>query len=73
MDKTNPDYYKDYHKQIWEMEVDIWGKDMYIAHCEMNAFEYRMRAGKKPGQDSETDLKKAKWYEQKARELRDGK
>jgi hypothetical protein len=68
---TNPSYYKDYHMEISEMQIRIWGKDKYIAHCEMNAFEYRMRAGKKDGQPLELDISKAMWYENKAKELKD--
>lgn len=36
----------------------------------MTAFKYRMRVGKKPGQPVERDLEKAKWYEDKAIELK---
>ena len=36
----------------------------------MNAFKYRMRAGLKPEQSVQRDLEKAKWYEDKAIQLR---
>jgi hypothetical protein len=39
----------------------------------MTAFKYRMRAGKKPDQPIERDMEKAKWYDNKANELRNGK
>jgi hypothetical protein len=41
-----------------------------INFCEMSAFKYRQRMGLKPEQPIESDLKKAKWYEAKALELR---
>ena len=72
-DYSNPDHYKKGYKEAWEMMVDIWGVDAYIAHCEMCAFKYRMRLGDKPDQPVERDLQKAKWYEDKAKELRGNK
>jgi hypothetical protein len=69
-DYINPDHYKKYGKEVWEITASIWGKEAYIAHCEMSAFEYRMRLGSKPDQPVERDLKKAQWYEDKAKELR---
>ena len=35
----------------------------------MTAFKYRMRIGNKPDQPLERELAKAKWYEDKAKEL----
>ena len=58
-------------KEVYQMMRDIWGTDLYIAFCEMNSFKYRMRAGKKPGQSMEQDMKKAEWYEAQAKRLRD--
>lgn len=69
-DYVNPAHYQNGSKEVWEMMVDIWGKDKYIAHCEMCAFKYRQRLGLKPGQPVERDLEKARWYENKAKELR---
>jgi len=69
-DYINPSHYKKSNKEVFEMMIDIWGKDAYIAHCEMCAFKYRMRLGEKPEQPIERDLEKAKWYENKAKELR---
>lgn len=66
----DPNHYKKGSKEVWEMMVAIWGKEAYIAHCEMCAFKYRMRLGEKPDQHIERDLAKAKWYENKANELR---
>ena len=69
-DFVNPNHYKKGNKEVFEMMIDIWGKDAYIAHCEMCAFKYRMRLGEKPDQPVDRDLDKAKWYEAKAKELR---
>jgi hypothetical protein len=69
-DNVNPDHYKSQAKEVWEMMVDIWGRNLFIAHCEMTAFKYRMRAGKKPSQPVQQELDKASWYEDKAMEIR---
>lgn len=69
-DFINPKHYKNSSKEVWEMMVDIWGVEKFIAYCEISAFKYRMRAGNKPEQPIERDLEKAKWYESKANELR---
>tara|TARA_R110001583_G_scaffold52300_1_gene162524 strand:+ start:2903 stop:3232 length:330 start_codon:yes stop_codon:yes gene_type:complete len=66
----NPDHYQRSSKEVWRMMIDIWGKDKYIAFCEMNAFKYRMRAGLKPNQPMERELEKANWYETQAMKLR---
>jgi chitinase len=68
-DFVNPSHYKKGSKEVWETQVDIWGVEVYIKHCEITAFKYRMRLGDKPYQSVEQDLQKAKWYEDKAREL----
>ena len=70
-DNINPDHYKQGSKEVIEMMQDIWGKEALILHCEMTAFKYRMRIGNKPNQPIEQELEKAKWYEQKAKELRE--
>lgn len=69
-DPINPDYYKRTSKEVYQMMIDIWGVEAYIAHCEMCAFKYRMRLGEKPDQPIERDLGKARWYEDMARRLR---
>ena len=69
-DHTNPMHYQSNTMEVWEMMLKIWGKDKFVAFCEMNAFKYRMRAGLKKDQPIERDLNKAKWYENKVRELR---
>lgn len=69
-DFVNPDHYKQNSKEVIDMMVDIWGKEAVSIHCEITAFKYRMRIGNKPDQPIEQDLKKAQWYEAKAKELK---
>jgi hypothetical protein len=68
--KTNPTHYKQFSVEVCDMMLAIWGREHYIAHCEMCAFKYRMRLGSKQGESVEDDLSKARWYEAKAAELR---
>lgn len=44
----------------------IWGTKAVMTHCEITAFKYRERVGKKEGQPVELDLIKALWYEKAA-------
>ena len=69
-DNINPDHYKQSGKEVIDMMVDIWGKKAVATHCEITAFKYRMRLGLKPDQPIERDIEKAKWYEAKAKELK---
>lgn len=69
-DYVNPDHYKKGDKEVWQMMVDIWGREAFVKHCEMCAFKYRMRIGEKPNQPVDRDLEKARWYEAKAKEVR---
>ena len=69
---NHPSHYEGSHKETWQMMVDIWGDEAFISYCEINAFKYRMRAGKKEGSPTEEDIKKALWYENKAKELSNG-
>lgn len=69
VDHIKPKHYQNNSKEVFEMMIDIWGREDFIKHCEMTAFKYRMRVGLKPDQPIERDLEKAKWYENKAKEL----
>lgn len=64
---VRPDHYKTSGKEVYQMMIDVWGKEKFIAFCEMNAFKYRMRMGKK--NPIEEDLAKAEWYEKIAMEM----
>jgi len=68
-DNINPDHYKQGDKEVWQMMIACFGEEAYINFCRLNAFKYRMRAGKKPTSDASEDIKKAEWYEKKMDEL----
>ena len=69
-DMVNPSHYKNTSIETIEKMRRIWGSEALAAHCEMCAFKYRERIGSKPGQSVEQELKKIKWYESFAIELR---
>ncbi|MCT4631286.1 MAG: DUF3310 domain-containing protein [Firmicutes bacterium] len=68
-DYVNPSHYKEGYKEVQDMMIDVFGKQNYMMFCYMNAFKYRMRLGKKPGQGLELELDKVRWYENRAAEL----
>lgn len=68
-DAINPAHYKDGSMEVWQQMVQLYGLDKYLAFCELNAFKYRMRAGKKQGNSAQQDIEKALWYESKIKEL----
>lgn len=53
---------------IHQMEA-VWGTHAVMIWCEITAFKYRMRIGKKDNPSLE--LKKIKWYETMAKYLKD--
>jgi len=67
---NSPTHYNDFSVETWDMMLRIWGKEHFIAFCEINAFKYKMRAGSKPTDSIEQDIKKANWYLNKAHEIR---
>jgi hypothetical protein len=69
-DMVNPSHYKQGDKETWEQMLEIWGKDAFIKHCEITAFKYIQRLGKKPNNSIEQDLEKARWYLNKAYDLK---
>jgi len=69
-DMVNPNHYKQGDKETWEQMLEIWGKDAFIKHCEITAFKYIQRLGKKPNNSIEQDLEKARWYLNKAYDLK---
>jgi hypothetical protein len=71
-DYVNPQHYvQDDGRQTWERMVDKWGEEKTALWCEMTAFKYQDRMGKKPGEDVEREKGKIEWYEKKAQELKD--
>lgn len=69
VDPTNPDHYKNSTSLecIEAMEI-IFGKAAVLDFCACNAWKYIWRWKNKNGVE---DLKKAKWYIERARELID--
>ena len=57
---NNPDHYNSYSVEVIDMMISIWGKEKVAIFCELNAFKYRMRAGRKGS--VKIDLEKEQWY-----------
>lgn len=69
-DPINPSHYTGGGIEVWEMMVKLFGEESFATYCEINAFKYRMRAGKKEGNSADQDIKKALWYEDKLNEIK---
>lgn len=68
--KINPAHYQGENgRQCIDIMLERYGIDAVIHFCQLNSFKYHFRAGRKEGESKETDLDKARWYEDKAREL----
>ena len=63
-------YQQEDGKETWERMVEKWGEEKTALWCEMTAFKYEDRMGKKPGEDIEREKGKIEWYKNKAEELR---
>ena len=69
-DKGNAKHYDtDRINDIVKMER-IWGTKHTMIWCEITAFKYRMRIGKKVGQSMEQEIIKTSWYERMALHLK---
>ena len=68
---NHPLHYNNYDVEVIDMMERIFGVEATAIFCKLNAFKYRMRAGTKPNQSAEKDLKKEQWYINKCLELRD--
>ena len=69
-DYINPQHYvQDDGRQTWERMVDEYGLKETAIFCKLNAYKYRDRIGKKPGEDSAREQGKIDWYDKKADEL----
>ena len=68
-DKTNPKHYQYLDKEVIDMMLAIWGKQAVKNYCEITAFKYRMREGRKPNETPKDDYKKENWFINKAKEL----
>lgn len=70
-DYINPQHYvQEDGKQTWERMVDKYGLEATAIFCELNAYKYKERMGKKPNEELKREMNKAEWYEKKAKELR---
>lgn len=70
-DFINPIHYdEDDGRETYEHMIDIWGKEKVAIWCEMTAFKYKKRMGKKPTENLERELNKMEWYVDKAKEIR---
>ena len=67
--KIEPPHYKGQNGQLWQDMIKLYGVEAFINFAQLNAFKYRMRAGKKDGESAEEDIKKALWYEERIKEL----
>lgn len=64
MSKVNhPDHYQGKHECIEVMRA-MFGDEAVKGFCRCNAYKYRFRAGQKEGEDHDTDIQKAEWYEE---------
>lgn len=55
--------------QVLDMMLAVYGPEAVKQFCVLNAFKYRMRAGRKSKEAVESDIAKAMWYEEKAEVL----
>jgi hypothetical protein len=67
---NHPSHYNNYSMEVIDMMVKLWGPENTATFCEMNAYKYRMRLGLKPENPIDQDLKKEKWYLDKAKSIR---
>ena len=66
---NHPQHYNNYDMEVIDMMTRLFGVHETISFCKLNAFKYRMRAGTKPGESAEQDIRKEQWYLDKAKEL----
>lgn len=62
-DINHPSYYNKGNRECIDIMRDLFGNEAVKGFCRCNSFKYRFRAGNKPGNYAEKDLKKAEWYE----------
>jgi len=67
---NHPSHYNSSSIETIEKMRRIWGNEQTALWCEMTAFKYRDRIGNKPDNSNDQEVGKIKWYENKARELR---
>ena len=67
---NHPAHYQKNGRECIDVMIEKFGVRAVINFCECNQFKYEWRAGLKEGNSADQDLAKAKWYENKANELR---
>lgn len=70
-DYINPSHYTSGAHECIDVMEAMFGTYATADFCRLNAFKYRFRAGAKPGESVDRDIKKAEWYETKLMELND--
>ncbi len=62
-EQGDADYYAEERLNALRLYEQVYGTVAVMYFCEINVLKYRLRLGKKPGQSTELELTKAKWYE----------
>lgn len=68
-DYINPKHYTSGAHECIDVMEAMFGTYATMDFCKLSIFKYRFRAGLKPGEVAERDIKKAEWYETKLMEL----
>ena len=68
---NHPAHYQVGGRECIDVMVEQFGVQAVIDFCKCNAFKYKWRAGLKPDNPYDQDMAKARWYENKAKELED--
>lgn len=68
---NHPLHYTNGKKECIDEMIELFGKDNVAMYCDITAYKYQYRQGKKPNTPAEQDKQKAEWYLKKAKELRD--
>lgn len=66
---NHPSHYNDNGYECIEVMEAIYGPEKVKIFCELNAFKYLWRAGKKDGESEKKDIKKANWYTDRAKTI----
>jgi len=71
---NHPSHYKEEGRMecIDEM-LALFGKSDVETFCRLSAYKYLYRAGSKPGEEAAKDKAKARWYLDKAEEVKHGR
>jgi hypothetical protein len=71
-DYVRPQHYKEKDgRETWEVMIDLFGAERVADWCELTAYKYKARMGKKPNEGIDREQAKIDWYENKAREIRE--